>query len=68
VLRGIAVHASAERGLELSGSDVLVDEQLLAPVAESDPGTWMDGLAEGRRIRLEQGIDRALTAIAGVPT
>jgi hypothetical protein len=52
----------------LSGSDVLVDEQLLVPVAESDPGTWIDGLAEGRRIRLEQGIDRALTAVAGVPT
>jgi hypothetical protein len=50
----------------LSGSDVLVDEQLLAPVAKSDPGTWADGLAEGQRIRLEQGIDRALAAVGGV--
>jgi len=66
VLRGIVEHASAERGLELSGSDVLVDEQLLAPVAESDPGTWAEGLAEGRRTRLEQGIDLALTAVGGV--
>jgi len=66
VLRGIVEHASAERGLELSGSDVLVDEQLLAPVAESDPGTWAEGVAEGRRTRLEQGIDLALTAVGGV--
>jgi len=66
VLRGIVEHASAERGLELSGSDVLVDEQLLAPVAESDPGTWAEGRAEGRRTRLEQGIDLALTAVGGV--
>jgi len=66
VLRGIVEHASAERGLELSGSDVLVDEQFLAPVAESDPGTWAEGLAEGRRTRLEQGIDLALTAVGGV--
>jgi len=66
VLRGIVEHASAERGLELSGSDVLVDQQLLAPVAESDPGTWAEGLAEGRRTRLEQGIDLALTAVGGV--
>jgi predicted ATPase len=66
VLRGIVEHASAERGLELSGSDLLVDEQLLAPVAESDPGAWAEGLAEGRRTRLEQGIDLALTAVGGV--
>jgi tetratricopeptide (TPR) repeat protein len=66
VLRGVVAHASDERGLELSGSDVLVDEQLLAPVAKSDPGTWADGLAEGQRIRLEQGIDRALAAVGGV--
>ena len=31
VLRGVVAHASAERGLEWRGSDVLVDEQLLAP-------------------------------------
>ena len=66
VLRGIVEHANAERGLELSGSDVLVNEQLLAPVAESDPGTWAEGVAEGRRTRLEQGIDLALTAVGGV--
>ena len=66
VLRGIVTHASAERGLELSGSDVLVDEQLLAPVAESDPATWADGLAEGRRLRLDLGIDRALAAVGAV--
>lgn len=66
VLRGVVTHASAERGLELSGSDVLVDEQLLAPVAESDPATWADGLAEGRRLRLDLGIDRALAAVGAV--
>jgi predicted ATPase len=66
VLRGVVTLASAQRGLELSGSDVLVDEQLLAPVAESDPATWADGLAEGRRIRLDQGIDRALAAVGAV--
>ena len=66
VLRGIVIQASAERGLELSGADVLVDEQVLAPDAESDPSTWTAGLAEGRRIRLEEGIDRALAAIRGV--
>lgn len=68
VLRGIVTRASAERGLELSGADVLVDEQLLAPVAAADPDTWTDGLAEGRRIRLDQGIERTLAAVGRART
>ncbi|MGN6379493.1 MAG: ATP-binding protein [Gaiellales bacterium] len=66
VLRGVVEGANAARGLELSGSDVPVDERILAPAAESAGDAWDDGLAKGRALELEQGIERALAGLAGV--
>ena len=64
-LRGAADRAVADLGIQLSGSEVLVDAQLLDPAARAaGEEAWAAALAEGRSLRLDEAVDRALIALA----
>jgi hypothetical protein len=51
--------------MQVSGADVLVDEQLLEPAAQSmGAQNWADSLSEGRGLALPVAVDRAQAALA----
>jgi predicted ATPase/class 3 adenylate cyclase len=63
-LRGAVDRAVADQGIQLSGSDVLVDERLLNAAARAaGEEAWTAALAEGRSLRLDEAVDRALSAL-----